>query len=89
MIISAIKSGSDCTLVERLKEIISNKKGEEKVKSIVLVKKDKVNEEFRELGIYLKKGYRSRSKISNQAYACGIIAGDKVNISSPVKNLCR
>lgn len=52
--------------------------------SLIVVKHNKVEEEFEKLSLGLRKQYSNGHKIDNNSYHAGREAGDKVNLRRPV-----
>lgn len=80
--------GMEMRISQRLKQMAAEKKATVQVStgtSLVLVKTERVQEEFADLGMKLRSGSRSRAiRKGSSAYAAGQKAGDRVNISKGV-----
>ncbi len=77
----------DCRHVEENQEapdIIDPDTGKSTGTSLIVVKKNKVETEFEQLGIRLRKAARSQCFNDSSAFSKGQEAGNKVNLSRPI-----
>lgn len=89
----SFQKGMARRIYHRLQEMKDERRGEEDVESpilassgtsLVVLKRNKVDEEFKQLSVRLTKAPRSKSSFDKQAFGAGKEAGDKVNLNRPL-----
>jgi hypothetical protein len=91
---TSFQRGMAARIHHRLKEMMEQRKAEEDEEqqdqlestgtSLVIIKTNKIEDEFERLNLGLKKYYRTTIRYNPDAYLKGQSAGDKVNLNRPV-----